>query len=116
MQVISCIIYLLLSVGGLYLVKSGANSINVAIENGVFNFAMGIKAILGFIFYIGSFLIYTFYIVRKFDLSYIFPLLTGIMQILVILVGVFLLKEQISFPAIIGIILIIIGIFCLNIK
>ena len=77
---------------------------------------MGIKAIIGFICYIASFLIYTFYIVRKFDLSYIYPIITGITQVLVILASVFILKEHISIPAIIGIVLIIIGIFCLNIK
>ena len=62
------------------------------------------------------FLIYTFYIIRKFDLSYIYPIITGITQVLVILAGVFLLKEHISVPGIIGIILIIVGVFCLNIK
>ena len=116
MQMISIIIYLILTVGGLLLVKMGSDSINLAITNGVFNFSMGIKAIVGFLCYIASFLIYTFYIIRKFDLSYIFPIITGITQVLVILAGVFILKEHISIPAIIGIVLIIIGIFCLNIK
>lgn len=116
MQIISIIIYLILTVGGLLLVKMGSDSITLAITNGVFNFSMGIKAILGFLCYIASFIIYTFYIVRKFDLSYIYPIITGITQILVILAGVFILKEHISVPAIIGIVMIIIGIFCLNIK
>jgi len=116
MQIIAIIIYLILTVGGLLLVKMGSDSINLAITNGIFNFSMGIKAILGFLCYIVSFLIYTFYIVRKFDLSYIFPIITGITQVLVILAGVFILKEHISLPAVIGVVLIIIGIFCLNIK
>ena len=50
--------------------KMGSDSINIAINNGIFNFSMGIKAIIGFISYILSFLIYTFYIIRKFDLSF----------------------------------------------
>lgn len=116
MQIISIIVYLILTVGGLLLVKMGSDSINLAITNGVFNFSMGIKAIIGFLCYIASFLIYTFYIIRKFDLSYIFPIITGITQVLVILAGVFILKEHISLQAIIGIVLIIVGIICLNIK
>ena len=77
---------------------------------------MGLKAMLGFIAYIGSFLIYTFYIIKKFDLSYIFPIITGITQVLVILVGIFILKEHINIYGIFGILSIIIGITLLNIK
>ena len=116
MEIISIIIYLVLSVGGLVLVKSGASNVNIAIQQGVFNFSMGLKAMLGFIAYIGSFLIYTFYIIRKFDLSYIFPIITGITQVLVILAGLFIFKEHISTYGYVGIALIILGIVLLNIK
>ena len=115
MQIISIIIYLILTVGGLILVKLGSDTISISLAMGLL-IRDGIKAIIGFICYIASFLIYTFYIVRKFDLSYIYPIITGITQVLVILASVFILKEHISIPAIIGIVLIIIGIFCLNIK
>ena len=78
MQILIIVLYLILTVGGLVLVKMGSDTINLAIANGVFSFSMGIKAILGFIFYIMSFLLYTFYIIRKFDLSYIYPIIAGI--------------------------------------
>lgn len=116
MQIISIILYLLFTVGGLVLVKMGSDSINLAITNGVFNFSMGIKALIGFISYIASFVIYTFYIIKKFDLSYIYPIITGITQILVVLAGAFIFKERLNIPGIIGIAFIIIGIVCLNIK
>ncbi|CDC07308.1 putative uncharacterized protein [Clostridium sp. CAG:343] len=116
MKSVSIIIYLILSVGGLVLVKSGSSSVNIAIQDGTFNFAMGLKAMLGFIAYIGSFLIYTFYIIKNFDLSYIFPIITGITQVLVIIAGVFIFKEQINAYTIGGILLIIMGIVLLNIK
>ena len=116
MKIVSIIIYLILSVGGLVLVKSGSGSVNIAIQNGTFNFAMGIKAMLGFIAYIGSFLIYTFYIIKKFDLSYIFPIITGITQVLVIIAGVIIFKEHINGFAIGGILMIILGIVFMNIK
>ena len=116
MKIISIIIYLILSVGGLVLVKSGSSNVTIAIQDGTFNFAMGLKAMLGFIAYIGSFLIYTFYIIKNFDLSFIFPLVTGITQVLVILAGVFIFKEHINAYAIGGIVLIIVGIILLNVK
>ncbi len=116
MKIISIIIYLMCSVGGLVLLKSEANSVNIALQNGLFSLSMGLKSILGFILYIASFLIYTFYIIKQFDLSYIFPIITGITQVLVILAGVFLFKESINTYAIVGIFLIIAGITLLNIK
>lgn len=116
MLLVSVIIYLLLSVGGLVLVKLGSNSISLLLSNGVFNFTMSIKAILGFVFYIGSFIIYTFYIIRKFNLSYIFPILTGITQILVIIAGILIFKEKINVYGYVGISFIILGIVLMNIK
>lgn len=116
MKMISIIIYLILSVGGLVLVKSGSSNVIIAIQEETFNFSMGLKAMLGFIAYIGSFLIYTFYIIKNFDLSFIFPIVTGITQVLVILAGVFIFKEHINAYAIGGIVLIIVGIILLNVK
>ena len=110
MKIISIIIYLICSVGGLVLIKSEANSVNIALQSGVFNLS------IGFMSYIISFLIYTFYIIKQFDLSYIFPIITGITQILVILAGVFLFKESMNIYGGIGIFLIIAGITLLNIK
>lgn len=116
MKIVSIIIYLICSVGGLLLVKSEANATTLAMQNGIFNVSMGIKAMIGFVLYIGSFLIYTFYIIKQFDLSYIFPIITGITQVLVILASVFILKENINVYGIIGIFTIIVGITLLNIK
>lgn len=116
MKIISIIVYLIFTVGGLILVKSGAESTSLAIQNGTFNFSMQIKAILGFLLYICSFLIYTFYILKKFDLSYIYPIITGITQVLVVIAGILLFKEKLNAFGIGGIILIIIGVVLLNIK
>ena len=116
MKIISIIIYLTLTVGGLVLVKSGAETTRLAIQNGTFNFSMQLKVMLGFIAYVGSFLIYTFYIIKKFDLSYIYPIITGITQVLVVIAGILLFKEKLSIYGIIGIILIILGVIFLNLK
>lgn len=116
MKIISIIIYLILTVGGLVLVKSGAETTSLAIQNGTFNFSMQLKVMLGFISYVGSFLIYTFYIIKKFDLSYIYPIITGITQVLVVIAGILIFKEKLNIYGIIGIILIILGVIALNVK
>lgn len=116
MKIISIIIYLILTVGGLVLVKSGAETTSLAIQNGTFNFSMQLKVMLGFIAYVGSFLIYTFYIIKKFDLSYIYPIITGITQVLVVIAGILLFKEKLNIYGIVGIILIILGVIFLNFK
>ena len=116
MKIVCIILYLLFSVGGLVLMKLGSNHISIALRNGTFNFSMGINAILGFISYILSFLIYSFYIIKNFDLSYIFPILTGITQVLIIIFGIVLFKEHISIFGFFGIFMIILGIIFLNIR
>ena len=116
MKIINIILYLCFSVGGLVLVKMQSNGFKISSENGDLNMSINIKMILGLILYIISFLIYTFYIVKKFDLSYIFPIITGITQILVILAGIFIFKEQINIYGYIGMAAIIIGVILLNIK
>ncbi len=116
MKILCIILYLLFSVGGLVFMKLGSNNINVAINNGTFNFSMGIKAIIGFASYIFSFLIYSFYIIKNFDLSYIFPILTGITQVLIIIFGIILFKEHLNLYGFLGIFMIILGIVFLNIK
>jgi multidrug transporter EmrE-like cation transporter len=110
MKIINIILYLIFSVGGLILVKMEQNQVNLSINQGKLDFSIGIKMIVGLVLYILSF------IVRKFDLSYIFPIITGITQVLVILAGIFLFKEHISVHGYIGIFCIICGIILLNIK
>ena len=116
MEILIIVIYLFLSTGGLILIKLGANSVSLGINQGIFNCSISLTSILGLICYIGSFLIFTFVLVKKFDLTYLMPIVTGISQIVVILAGVFVFKEHISRYGIIGIISVILGIVLMNIK
>lgn len=116
MKILIIAIYLLLSVGGLVLIKLGANTVSIGVNQGIFNCSISWISILGLICYIGSFLIFTFVLVKKFDLIYIMPIITGISQIFVVLAGIFIFKEHISRYGIIGIIAIIAGIILMNIK
>ena len=108
--------YLLLSCGGLVLIKLGADTVQLSIKQGFFNCSISFISLLGLICYIGSFFIFTFIIVKRFNLTYIMPILTSISQIIVVLSGLFIFKEQLGKFGLIGILFVIIGIVLLNIK
>lgn len=116
MEILLIVIYLLLSTGGLILIKLGADTVSIGMQQGIFNCSISWISALGLICYVGSFLIFTFVLVKKFDLTYIMPIVTGISQAIVILAGVFVFKEHISNFGIVGIILVILGIVLINIK
>lgn len=114
-KILLVIIYMLLSVSGLVLMKYGGNTGTISVKEGNFNFGMSLISMLGFICYIASFLLYT-KIVVMFDLSYITPICTGIIQILILVASYTIFKEQISKTGIIGVAIVIIGIIIMNYK
>lgn len=115
MQFIIIGIYLLLTMSGLILMKLGGNTGSIAMENGNISFGISPISLIGFICYIGSFFIYTRMVVM-FDLSYITPLCTGIVQILTLVASKVVFKENITTQGIIGASIIIIGLLIMNWK
>ena len=95
--------------------KKGGNPGSFAIKEGSINFGMSLVSLAGFVCYLGSFLLFTRMVVM-FDLSYIMPLITGIVQILTLVASKFIFKEEISINGIIGISLVIVGIVIMNWK
>jgi small multidrug resistance pump len=77
--------------------------------------AMNLVSGVGFACYICSFLLFT-RIVVIFDLSYIFPICTGVVQIVTLIASYYVFKEKISTYGIIGASLIILGVIIMNIK
>jgi len=115
MNIVMLAIYFILTVSGVILMKVGAtNPLTISFKDG-FNFSVGWVSFLGYTIYIISFFLWT-RIVLKFDLSYIVPICTGIVQVLTMTAAVFILKEQFKPMSLIGVALIIIGIVFLNIK
>lgn len=106
-------IYIVLSISGLVLMKLGGNSGNIQLNSGDISFSINWISAIGFICYIFSFLLFTRMVVI-FDLSYIMPFTTGIVQILSLIAASVIFKEQISSQGIIGAIIIIIGIIVMN--
>ena len=95
--------------------KLGGNSGEIAIKEGIFNFNISLVSALGFVCYICSFLLFT-KIVMMFDLSYIMPISTGIVQILTLIASFTVFKENMSWQAIAGASLVIVGIIIMNLK
>lgn len=114
MNVLLSIFYLLFTSCGVTFMKLGGNSISLSLKN-VFEFKIGYLTIIGFVFYVLSFILWQKLLVT-FNLSYIFPILTGITQIILLLISVVIFKETINVYNILGILLIIVGISLIALK
>ena len=115
MQYILVVVYISLSISGLVLMKLGGNTGSISMANGDINFGISPISLVGFICYIGSFLLYT-RIVVMFDLSYITPICTGIVQVLTLIASKIIFKENFTTQGIIGATIIIIGVILMNWK
>ena len=113
MKIVLIIIYLILTTSGLVFMKLGGNSGNFALNSGNVVFTINWISAIGFICYLCSFLLFT-KIVIMFDLSYIMPIITGIVQILTLVAAKLVFKEAITLHGLIGAIIIIIGIVIMN--
>ena len=106
------IVYLICTTGGITFMKLGGDSLKLGLKDG-FSLSMGWKTITGFLLYLISFLLWQRLIV-KYDLSIMVPIVTGIVQILVLIIGHFVFKESLSTLSIFGAILIIAGIVLMS--
>lgn len=115
MKYVLIVIYLILTVSGLILYKKGANSNFVLeIKNDALNIKLSLVSIAGLFCYLFSFLMYML-ILPKFDLTFIYPLMTAISYIGIYILSIFILNESVTTLGIIGSIIIMVGIFIVNI-
>ena len=108
MKYLLTIIYLICTTGGMTFMKLGGDSLSLSLKNGI-TFKIGGITFLGFLLYLISFLLWQRMII-KYDLSIMVPIVTGIVQILVLLIGHFIFKESLSAISLVGVLLIISGI------
>lgn len=113
MKIILICIYLFMTVAGLVLMKYGKNPGSIKVDGGNISFGVSFISGLGLICYIISFVLFT-RIVIMYDLSYIYPITTGIVQILSLVASKVVFKENISIQALIGASLVIVGIVVMN--
>lgn len=115
MQYVLIVVYLVLTVAGLVFMKLGGNPGSLALKDGTITFGMSVVSGIGFICYLCSFLLFT-RIVVMFDLSYIYPIVTGIVQILTLIASAVVFKENMNMQSVIGAVIIIAGIIIMNFK
>lgn len=107
--------YLLLSSLGLLFLKLGGSGTNLSLDSHTFSLVMSYRLLIGLFFYVCSFLLFTF-ILQKRDLSWIYPLGAGIMNIVVVVMGVAVLKEKITITGAVGVAFVIVGIVLMSLK
>ena len=108
MKYLLTVIYIFFTTSGITFMKLGGDSLKLGLKDG-FSLAMGWKTFVGFLFYIISFLLWQRLIV-KYDLSIMVPIVTGIVQLVILLIGYIVFKEQFNVASLIGASLIITGI------
>jgi len=108
MKYLLTVIYIFFTTGGITFMKLGGDSLKLGLKDG-FSFSMGWKTFVGFCFYLISFLLWQKMIV-KYDLSIMVPIVTGIVQLIILLIGYIIFKEQVNIVSIIGAAFIIVGI------
>jgi len=109
------IAYTFISATGLFFIKTGADSTNLAFQNGLFSMQLSPRLLIGITLYLVSFLV-SIYIMSRIKLSLFYPMGTGAILILTCLSGYFLLKEHIGIWQLVGIGLILAGIVAMNIE
>ena len=112
MQYLLALVYIFFTTSGITFLKMGGDSLKLSIKDGI-SFSIGWKTMLGFLLYLVSFLLWQ-KLLAKYDLSVMVPIVTGIVQIIIIMIGHFIFKETINLTSIIGAMLIIIGIVVLT--
>ena len=108
MKYLLAICYIFFTTSGITFMKLGGDSLKLGFSDG-FSFSMGWKTFIGFLLYIISFLLWQKLLV-KYDLSILVPIITGIVQIIILIIGHFVFKESLNLMSLIGVFLIIAGI------
>jgi len=88
---------------------------NVPLTIGIFNLHVSPKLLIGFVFYVCSFLLSVF-IISRMKPSVFYPVGTGSLLLLTCLFSHFFLKERIGSTQLIGIVLILAGVIVINLK
>lgn len=111
-----CILYVIFSVGGLTLVKlSTLKDYKSIISIPVLDMKLTAISLLGILCYGVSFCIYLA-VISRYDLGIIIPILSGVVNILILLVALTILKEKLTPNMVIGAVIIIVGVVIMNIK
>lgn len=116
MQILTIILYAIISVAGLTLVKLGSNNpLAFSIGTSGCFVSVGWMTLLGLVLYIASFLIYMTLVAQN-NLTYVTPIASAVVYILTMIVSIVVLKEQMTVMQWTGWSLILVGAFLMNLK
>lgn len=116
MKYLLCAVYVLFSVSGLTLIKLGSTeAAGSSFLIPFIHMRITLLSLAGIFCYGISFCLYMG-VVSKFDLGIIIPILGGIVNILILAVSWWILKENLTFNSVLGAIIIIVGIVVMNIN
>lgn len=115
-NIILIVVYIILTIAGVVLFKLGTQKdFLVSIATGVFTLKISLMSIIGLVCYLCSFLMYMF-LISKFDLTYIVPVTTGIVQVATFVLAIMIFKESVTVSKVVATGLILMGVILLNIK
>lgn len=115
-NILLMVIYIFLTVSGLILFKLGANSSQIGIiAKGILNLQISFTSLIGIFCYLSSFIIYLI-LISKNTLSFLMPVMTGIVYISVLTASVLILKEKVTPFSIVGSLLILFGVLLMVYK
>lgn len=116
LKYVFCVIYIIFSVSGLTLVKAGSNpGVKNSFVIPVIDMTVSTVTLIGMLCYGISFCLYMG-IISKFDIGIIVPIMNGIVNIMIILMAYFVLKEKLTVNMVVGALVIVAGIFIMNVK
>jgi small multidrug resistance pump len=109
MKYLLVLIYILSSSVGMILIKKDSEKIGFNIDSGSISIQLSLRFIIGLLLYIISFLLWII-ILREFKITYISPIVYGLVFVLISILSYFLLNDRIEIRNIIGFILIFLGV------
>jgi drug/metabolite transporter (DMT)-like permease len=116
LKYVFCVIYIIFTVSGLTMVKMGSSpDMKSSFVIPGIDMTISALTLAGIFCYGVSFCIYMG-IISKFDIGIIVPIMNGIVNILIIIVAYFVLKEKLTVNMIVGALVIVAGIFIMNIN
>lgn len=116
MNILIMIMYIISTTSGLVLVKFGSTvGMPISILGSGIKYNINIWTLIGISLYGISFLLYI-YLISKYNLGYIIPLLSAFVYILIFAASFLIFKESFTFIKIIAISMIMIGVILLNIQ
>jgi len=109
-------LYVFFTVSGLILFKLGANFSKVEIvTNGILNLQISFTSIIGICCYGCSFIVYLL-LLSKNTVSFLFPVVIGIVYICVLTGSILILKEKVTLISLVGSLFILIGLMLIIFK